>query len=233
MGEQIKEILKNTWAVEDDIVRFFLVAGEKKALMIDSGVSGKNVREIAASLTGLPVELICTHADMDHIAANAAFAVFYMHPSELSRYHRANGYAKNIVPVFGGDRIDLGGRTLEVIHLPGHTPGSITLFDRENRCLIGGDPIQTGGDIFMFGEDRDLQAYGFGLSRLLERAADFDDIYPSHGDLPVHKDVIPSLIEGARRILDKEMEGNPAEIMGMPVTVYDIGMARFLCNRDA
>ena len=222
MGEQIKEILKNTWAIEDDVVRFFLVAGENKALMIDTGISGKDVKGIAASLTDLPVELICTHSDMDHIAANATFDTFYMHPSELPRYHRTNGYAKNIIPVYEGNRIDLGGRTLEVIHLPGHTPGSITLLDRDNRCLIGGDPIQTGGEIFMFGEDRDL----------LERAADFDDIYPSHGDLPVHKDVIPALIEGARRILDKEAEGVPGEIFGTPVTVYDIGIARFLCDRD-
>lgn len=231
MSEQIKAIMKNTWAVEDDIVRFFLAAGGEKALMIDTGISGKDVKGIAASLTDLPVELISTHSDMDHIAANAAFDAFYMHPSELPRYHKTNGYAKNIIPVYEGDTIDLGERILEVIHLPGHTPGSITLLDRYNRCLIGGDPIQTGGDIFMFGEDRDLQAYCFGLSRLLDRTADFDQIYPSHGDLPVNKDVIPTLIEGAKRILEKEAEGIQAEVFGTPVTVYDIGIVRFLCDR--
>ena len=76
--------------------------------------------------------------------------------------------------MFEGDIIDLGERKLEVVHVPGHTPGSITLLDREERCLIGGDPIQIDGEIYMFGLHRDMEAYVFGLEHLLERAGEFD-----------------------------------------------------------
>ena len=73
--------------------------------------------------------------------------------------------------MFEGDIIDLGERKLEVVHVPGHTPGSITLLDREERCLIGGDPIQIDGEIYMFGLHRYMEAYVFGLEHLLERTA--------------------------------------------------------------
>lgn len=44
-------------------------------------------------------------------------------------------------PIKGGDVIDLGGKTLEVYELPGHTPGGILLLLREERILFTGDSV--------------------------------------------------------------------------------------------
>ena len=231
MSPKITEIAPRTWAVEDEMVRFFLVEGNDTALMIDTGMTGLDVRAIAASLTDRPVILVNTHADMDHIGGNDAFDSLYIHPSELAVYHHTRPYSGMIHPIYEGDTFDLGGRELEVIHLPGHTPGSITLLDIKNRCLIGGDPIQTGGGIYMFGPYRDMSAYIFSLSRLLDRAEDFELIYPSHADLPVKKGVIPDLIQGAEDILLGKLEGKAEEMHGVPVTTYDIGCSLFFCDR--
>ncbi|MBR2561453.1 MAG: MBL fold metallo-hydrolase [Eubacterium sp.] len=227
----ISEVLDKTWTVEDGDVRFFLAAGEKEALLIDTGMTGLDVKAIAASLTELPVVLVNTHADMDHVSANDAFDSFYMHPSELPVYHRNHSYKETIHPVYEGYRFDLGGRELEVLHVPGHTPGSITILDKENRCLIGGDPIQTGGGIYMFGPYRDMQAYIFGLSHLLSRESEFDTVYPSHADAVVAKDVINKLIVGAHDIMDGKIEGIDEELHGMMITTYDIGISRFFLDR--
>ena len=82
MEYQIIQINKNTWRIEEEGVRFFLLTGTEKALLIDSGMAVHNAKDIAETLTDLPVSLLNTHADMDHIGSNGQFASFYMHPAE-------------------------------------------------------------------------------------------------------------------------------------------------------
>ena len=72
MAEKIK-INDDTWRFEDDSVRFFLFCGTQKAALIDSGMNVPDARKLAEELTDLPLILINTHADPDHISGNAAF----------------------------------------------------------------------------------------------------------------------------------------------------------------
>ncbi|MDO5139065.1 MAG: MBL fold metallo-hydrolase, partial [Oscillospiraceae bacterium] len=128
----MKELFKDTWAENDNGVRIFLLAGKEKALVIDTGISGPDIHSLVTAKTDLPYQLLTTHADGDHISGHDQFAEFYMHPSEAFFYHDHSKHGK-ILPVFDGDVINLGDRAIEVIHIPGHTPGSITVLDRENR----------------------------------------------------------------------------------------------------
>ena len=123
--------------------------------------------------------------------------------------------------------LDLGGRPLEVIELPGHTPGSIALLDRSRRALISGDPIQTGR-IFMFGPGRDMRAYLTSLRKLQRRIGEFDAIWPAHGAFPVAPAQIAALALGAERVLARQVTWSPAELRGTPLRVYDVGCAQFL-----
>lgn len=230
MNENVTLLYENTWAIEDGHVRCFLLSGETSALLIDSGISGLDLKKIAGKLTGLPLRLINTHADPDHTAGNAAFAEFFMHPSEAMVYHKIFHGKGRILPVFDRDVIDLGNRALEVIHVPGHTPGSITILDKQHRCLLGGDPIQEDGDIFMFGIHRDLEAYVLGLNHLLKRSEEFDLVYPSHARMPVPKEIIPALIKGAEEIQSGLVRGTVKEVHGKEVSSCDIGITRFLCE---
>ena len=224
----MKELFENTWAIEDMGVRIFLLAGKDRALVIDTGMTGLNVPAEVRKHTDLPLKMLNTHADRDHIASNNYFSELYMHPSEAAFYHNVQHGTGKIIPVFDGDVIDLGGRVLEIIHLPGHTPGSITVLDRSSRCLIGGDPIQEDGDIYMFGSHRDMEAYVASLARL-DRRNDFDFIYPSHAREKVSRDIIPQLIEGAKRIIRGEIKGKEENRHGKTVLSFDAGVSRFLC----
>lgn len=227
---EIIKMNENTWRIEDGHVRFFLLAGEKKALLIDSGMQVHNAREIAESLVNVPVELLNTHGDIDHVGSNEQFESFYMNPAEASNYYNTQKQAGTIVPVTDGDVIDLGGRELEIITLPGHTPGSIAVLDGKNRVLISGDPIQDG-DIFMFGIQREMHAYLLSLEKLEKYKDRFDTIYPAHGTFPVSPDLIAALHEGATRVLAGEVEGSDAEFHGVKIKRYDVGAAGFLCDR--
>ena len=82
MNCEIHPINENTWRIEDSGVRLFLLAGARMALLIDSGMNLKDALGVARSLTDLPVSLLNTHADRDHIGCNEQFESFYMHPAD-------------------------------------------------------------------------------------------------------------------------------------------------------
>ena len=227
------EIIKmndDTWRIEDAGVRFFLLAGKEKALLIDSGMQIHNAKEIAEGLVSLPIELLNTHGDMDHVGSNDEFASFYMNPAEASNYYNTNKKSGTIIPVTDGDVIDLGERELEIITLPGHTPGSIAVLDKKNRVLISGDPIQDS-DIFMFGVQREMHAYLLSLKKLEKFSDRFDSIYPSHGTFPIGPEIIPALYDGAVRVMAGEVEGSDVEFHGVKIKRYDVGVAAFLYDR--
>lgn len=229
MKVEIVQINDTTWSMEEQGVRFFLLTGTKKALLIDSGMMVRDAKEIAEGLTDLPVELLNTHADVDHVGSNGQFEAPFMHPAELSNYHKSQGKQGKISPVWDGDRLDLGDRPLEIIAMPGHTPGSIAVLDKKYGMLFSGDPIQDG-KIFMFGVQRELEAYCHSLARLGKRADEFEAIYPSHGTCPVTKDMIEGLYQAAQQILAGEATSVEGEFMGNPLLVYDMGIATFLCD---
>ena len=227
MAEIIK-INENSWRIEDGGVRFFLLTGSEKALLIDSGMSVHNAQDMARELTDLPVELLNTHSDMDHIGSNAQFEAFYMHPADEPAYRRQGGKG-TVLPAVDGDRLELGDRPLEIIALPGHTPGSIAVLDVKGRVLISGDPIQDG-NIFMFGPGRDMPGYIASLERLEEKTGLFDELWPSHGSFPVKPPIIGQLIRGAKAVLAGELAGEKSEVHGRTFVRYDAGCAAFLCD---
>lgn len=224
---EIIQMNENTWRIEDGGVRFFLLTGTDKALLIDSGMNVHNAKEIAGSLTELPILLLNTHADRDHVGSNGEFEEFYMHPAEAGNLARA-GVTGKILPITDGDELDLGGRPLRIIHLPGHTPGSIAVLDVKGRFLISGDPIQEHGRIFMFGEHRNLKDYAESLERLEKRIGEFDEIWPSHSDIPIAPGVIGKLIDGAKKIHNGEITGTETEFFGNKIMVYDLGFTVIL-----
>ena len=58
----------------------------------------------------------------------------------------------------------------------------------------------------------------------------FDEIWPSHAAIPVSPDCIGRLIDGAKQILKKEIEGKKTDFFGRYITVYDLGFTSFLCD---
>ncbi len=228
MMAQTSKINENTWRIEDGGVRCFLLEGGEKALLIDSGMTMPNARTVAEELTTLPLELLNTHADPDHISGNAAFDRCYMHPDEAEAY-RKNGMTNLVVPVREGDVIDLGDRPLRIIHIPGHTPGSIAILDEKNRVLISGDSVQ-GGGIFMFGEGRSMAQFVGSMTHLMEYADRFDTVYPSHGPFPVEKDLVEKLREAAEEILAGKATGEYTDLFGNKVWQYKFPFAGFFCE---
>ena len=231
---EIIRINEDTVRFEDGGVRFFLLEGTEKAVLIDTGMNSPDAKEIAESLTKRSLILLNTHADRDHVSGNSSFDMFYMSPAEAENYafgtqQMISDVESRIIPVKEGDIIDLGNRPLEIIDNPGHTPGSIAILDIKNRVLIGGDAIQDG-NIFMFGKARNIERYVESLQHILEYRDKFDVVYPSHGTFPVSPELIDLLIGGAQEIIDGTAESTPAEWFGMKLRLFKFPYAGFLCD---
>ena len=222
---RVNEIEEGFWAIEDGNVRCWLLEGKDSALLVDTGFGKRNLRALVEELTQLPLIVVNTHGDPDHIGGNPQFAEedIYMHPAEFIRY-QGECFPEAI---WEGDVIDLGDRFFEIIHLPGHTPGSIALLDRENRLLISGDIISKSV-IYMFGPFRSLPAFCCSLEKLIEYIEDFDIVYPSHGPYPLTSDSIDTVLEAGRMVLDGEVQGNDVEVHGKTVPIYQVGEISFL-----
>ncbi|MBR1781195.1 MAG: MBL fold metallo-hydrolase [Oscillospiraceae bacterium] len=138
------------WEIGDAGINLYLIAGSERAIMLDTGFgSFVGLRALAEGLCGLPTLLVHTHAHGDHTGSDHEWAEAWLHPGEWARFRSDRGEGVRLLPLEDGQRFDLGGRTLEVIHVPGHSAGSVALLDRENRLLFSGDTVMTQ-PVFLF-----------------------------------------------------------------------------------
>ncbi|MCL2121763.1 MAG: MBL fold metallo-hydrolase [Clostridiales bacterium] len=234
MEKKVIQLSESVWQIQDTnngimSVNCFLIAGKEKALLADSGFGEGSLKEVVEGLTNLPLILVNTHADGDHVLGNKQFGLAHMHPAEFDRYHRAVGYDAPVEALWEGDVLDIGGRRFEVILIPGHTPGSIALLDRENRLLLGGDSVQ-GGTIFMIGQGRNMSGYMASMRKLKGIQDQFDTVYTGHGRVLEGSGILDELIDGAVKVYRGEVEGKAMErkIENLEGKTYTVGRVTFL-----
>ena len=147
-----EEVLPGVRMVRDsDNDKMFLVKGTNKYALIDSGMGRGALKEYLSQFTGrAPIEVIFTHNHGDHIGQADELvrdSIEHIGEADLpglqnllkSRNISDDVIAKNAVAAHDGDRIDLGDRSLVIYAAPGHTPGSLVVFDEQTGNLFTGD----------------------------------------------------------------------------------------------
>ncbi|KZE37537.1 MBL fold metallo-hydrolase [Bhargavaea cecembensis] len=83
----VQQIDSDTYAISEyghwEKVHSFLLIGQDKAILIDTGLGIGNIRKVTDQLTDLPVEVLTTHVHADHIGSHGQFDTFYVHEEEL------------------------------------------------------------------------------------------------------------------------------------------------------
>lgn len=198
-------------SIEMQMVRAFLVVGSVSALLIDTGAGGVNLRQAVREVTDLPVRIVNTHAHFDHISGNSAFEMVFAHPKEIATIAKAGYMAQ---PVSDGNGFDLGDRILQVISLPGHSPGSIGLWDAERGYLFAGDAIAKGRPVFLSLEGASMEAFSRSLDRILSLAEDADGgrlttLFCAHGEATCGLDTVMALKQLAEQVTNGEATLHP------------------------
>ena len=220
----ITKIDYGTWAIDEGMVRSYLLTGEDSALLLDTGNGSGDLKAAVDGLTALPLRLVNSHADPDHLGCNGQFGPAYLHPAEFALYEqKMPGLAH--LPLLDGAVLDLGGRKLRVLLIPGHTPGSIALLDETRRMLFSGDSV-SASPIFMFGDRRSLAAFLSSMERL---EGSFDAVYPAHGPMPLEPSQIGRLKACCAACMEGRVEGKEPPFP-VPAKVYELDGASFLLS---
>ena len=210
----------HTFRIEDGHVRFFLLEGEEKALLIDSGIDTPDAKEIAMSLTEKPLMLLNTHGDGDHTSGNGAFSSYYIGEDDYLACNMAEKFP-SAQPLFleDGQLIDLGKRPLIICAIPGHTVGSVAILDENARTIYTGDSVSTAF-IYMFGQHRSVAQYEKSLEKLNSLRDSFDVIKPSHGTPTLGSDAIALVLTELRYALKGWLPSEQVEVHGTRVSAY-------------
>ncbi len=224
---EIIQINDNTWRFEDGFVRFFLLIGSNKAALIDSGVASIDAISQAKTLTDKEIILINTHGDGDHTSGTAAFDKIYMHEADYINCGLKEKYPEtSLVKVDDGDILELGDRPLRIIHIPGHTKGSIAILDKINRSLFAGDSVQKG-HIFMFGNHRSPEEYAASLDLLVSIEAEYDCIYASHDEYMLSSDYARIVRDAWDDVRSEKASYEMADLFGNQVKSYTFDVCGF------
>jgi glyoxylase-like metal-dependent hydrolase (beta-lactamase superfamily II) len=200
----------------------YLILGKDKALLFDTGMDISDIRKLTTELTTLPIIVLNSHTHNDHVGGNWQFDTIYSLDSAFSRQNAKGSVADaqaELAPdaicgnlpqffngrdyrtnpwsitkyVHDGDQLDLGGRTLEIIATPGHTPDSLCLYDTANRLLFTGDTYYPA-PIWLYRPETDLDAYAKSVARLAALAPQAKTVLGAHNIPAAPPSVLPNLV---------------------------------------
>lgn len=207
----------------------YLLNGTERSLLIDTGLGICNIYDEVIRLTDKPVTAVATHIHWDHIGGHEFFPDFYAHEDELNwlngefpltleqikdmvvdRCDLPEGYNVDNYKLFQGTptmalkdnvSIDIGGRSIQVMHTPGHSPGHICFFEKERGYLFTGDLVYKD-TLFAYYPSTDPKAY----LKSIERVATLPvkNVFPAHHSLDIHPEILIRMRDAFRQL---ESEG--------------------------
>lgn len=206
---QKKLFMDGFYILDDERVRQFLIVGEEKALLIDTGFEDSHVYQAVRSITDLPVQVLMTHGDRDHAGGLKDFGACRIHRGDWNLIPEGI----QLDPLKEGDTFRCGDYTLEVIEIPGHTYGSVAFVDWEKKLLLPGDSVQKDGPIYMFGEHRNLDLYLESQRKLLGIMDRIETVLPCHHDCPITPDYIGKNLQDAEALKNGLLPGEKHPFM--------------------
>jgi glyoxylase-like metal-dependent hydrolase (beta-lactamase superfamily II) len=208
----------------------YLVEGRETSALVDTGLGVADILPVVKELTSLPLRVINTHSHYDHVGDNHQFKDIAIHHSEARRLEREVDVGKlaemmrpemffrtppagfdpqeyHIKPstatqiLKDGDVLSLGDRDLVVIHTPGHSPGSICLWEKERGLLFTGDAIYDG-PIYAQLPHSDFDVYLDSLNRLCALTPQIRWVLPAHGSTPLEPQFVFKITKVFQQIAD-------------------------------
>jgi hydroxyacylglutathione hydrolase len=217
-----RQIDEHTWIGSGHMMAsetLYLLEGQSKALLIDAGTNIKGLDKIVASITSRPVMLVATHVHPDHTGASInVFPEIYLNQADTVNIPRMMGnYPGAIKYLKDGQTIDLGGRTIDVVFTPAHTPGSTSFIDKASGYGFSGDSFGSG-NLLLTVNFSTLLATCQKMSSLMEKNS-IRKLYPGHffGANFETKQRVDDMAAISKDVLAGKLKGtaNPNGMMGL------------------
>lgn len=234
---KIEQVTNNIYSIDDNGEdTMYLIIGSERALLIDTGWGVGNLKKAVSKITDLPLLVVNTHGHPDHVSGGYQFSNIYIceddvpilkgcfklenrhwalknalkgpFPENFSSEQWVHSKVGNIIAIKTKHKFDLGNKIIEVISLPGHTPGGIALLDKEERILFSGDSILKGIIWMHLDHSTTLSSYLLALKNLQSDINQFDTILPAHG-ASLKPEIINKLVMGIEDILQGRRKGIP------------------------
>ncbi len=230
---EVYQVTNNTFAILEpnhiEEVISYLVLGNEKAALIDTGMGIGNIRDEVDRLTDLPVIVINTHSHFDHVGDNHRFEEVWVFdedweiskiengsPSEIcvkymepgSYLNLPKGFEPQVYEILPSkvtrrlrhlESIELGGRILTVHHTPGHSLGSICLLDSRDNLLFTGDTYYPGM-IYIHLEGSNFDVFVKSMTYLVGLLDQVDLLCPAHNEAHAPKEQLVSVLEACETI---------------------------------
>jgi len=236
--ENVYRISEPLGAVEPRVgvttVNMYLVIGQDRAVLIDSGMGIGDVTAEISKITPQPCAVFNTHYHWDHIGANALFSECAIHEYEVElvaqepdvgsvREAMQSSIARAVLPAHfdptkyrvvprpathvlqDHDKIDLGGRELWVLHTPGHSPGHVVYWDEASGILFTGDTAYQGPLYACFERSNPVD-FAQSVKRL-SRLPSVRLICPGHNDLITTQGWLNELAECVEAAVSGQAKG--------------------------
>lgn len=206
----------------------YLLVGQQRALLLDTGMGISDIQRVVGEITGRPIVVVNSHYHWDHVGDNHRFNHIAIHTREaqllekgvpeetLQEAMRTENFLAPPPPGFDpanyrvlpsradqlleeGAILDLGGRRVEVLHTPGHSPGSICLWSEDGGLLFSGDTVYAG-PLYAQLDDSDFEAYHGTMRRLTDLAPSLRWVLPGHNWTPLQPHILVEMAEGFEQI---------------------------------
>lgn len=219
----------------------YLILGDKRALMFDTG-SGENevrgdykIKYLIEKITSLPVTLIQSHFHFDHNQNIHEFehVAFPDLPDLRGRVTEESIFYYSQEDLFYGDYpsqvrvdewfpmeadIDLGDQIIRLIHIPGHSNESIAILLKNSKLALLGDFLYNG-TLFLFHQD-DLAVYGQTVDHLSSLLTSEYKLYGAHGVPEIEYEQLQKLKDFLVCIEEENCDYIERTVWGIPALVY-------------
>lgn len=233
---QVKPLGDGIHVIQDIVgVEMYLIEGNEKAILLDTGIGIGNVKEVVESITDKPIEVYLTHGHVDHAGGIYHFHEAWMSKADIGllnkhtttefRFDFASAYLPELKEIDDiaeamvyhdnlclhtispGDVIELGNREIQVVDLKGHTQGTIGFFDEKTKTLFAGDGCNNSTFLFLE-ESTSVSAYhSMLLSLKKEWMPKVERVIICHAYIEVPLSVVDDLIDCCELVLEKKGSG--------------------------
>jgi glyoxylase-like metal-dependent hydrolase (beta-lactamase superfamily II) len=165
----------NTWLIGDD----------EEVIVVDPGSDAQPVLTAAGDRDILAV--ICTHGHASHVAAALEVAErddspVALHPDDLLSWREVHSDDDPDIEMAEGGIFEVSDVALEVIHTPGHSPGSVSLYCEDLGAVCAGDALLASGPAQYENEFPDLPGQLSAIGEELLTLPSKTRVLPGHGD---------------------------------------------------